>query len=138
MGCWLGLLQIFIEKETFYLMGLPWLNRDGIKMKFNVQSIMGKSCAPDRAHPGTQSDRRLGIRPPWVSRLKGRAESLLHFSNFMISPLTLLLTDIRLTSIIWSYIDMFQWMEQCSGSLLLHTVVLLQPLQPIVFPTQSC
>lgn len=107
MGYWRGQLQISFEKETFYLRGLPWLNWDGIKMKFSVQSIMGKSCEPDNlaseAHPGTRSDR---LQLLWVSRLKGTTESPLDYSIFMISLLTFL-TDIRLTSIIWSYIDMF-------------------------------
>lgn len=100
-----GLPQISIEKETFYLAGLPRLNRDGIKMKFSVQSIMEKLCEPDSLasgarRPGTQSDRSLGIQPLWVSQLKGRAESPPHSPIFMTSPLALLLTHIRLTSII--------------------------------------
>lgn len=124
--------DLYWKKENFYLMGAPQLNGDGIEMKFSVQSIMVKSCEPDSL-ASTQSDRRLGIQPLWVSRLKGRAESPLHFSIFMISSLTLLMTDIRLTSIFSSYIDMIQWMGQYSSSLL-HRVVLLQPLEFIVLP----
>lgn len=76
--------------------------------------------------PGLIAD--FGIRPLWVSQLKGRAQSPLHFSIFMISPLTLLLTDFRLTSIILSYTDMFQRMVQGGASLPLQAAVLFQPL----------
>lgn len=58
----------------------------------------------------------------WVV-FKGRTESPLDYSISMISLLTLL-TDIRLTSIIWSYIDIFYIMVQHIASLSLDTIIM--------------
>ena len=141
MGCGLGFLHISLlkkkrKRETFYLMGVPRLNRDWIKMKFSVQSIMVKPCEPDSlASREVSLIGGLGHGHSGSVRLKAGQNLLCVISIFTISPLNLLLTGITLTLIIWSHTFMFRIPH--SASLILHSAVLIQPLQPIVFPTQS-
>lgn len=124
------------KRETLYLMGVPRLNRDWIKMKFSVQSIMVKPCEPDSlASREASLIGGMGYVHSGSVRLKAGQNLLCVFSIFTISPLNLLLTGIRLTSVIWSHTDMFR--TRRSASLILHSVVLIQPPQPIVLPTQS-
>lgn len=87
-------------KETFYLTGLPWLNRVGIKMKFSVQSIMGKPCEPDnlaaRAHPASRSDSRPGMASHGSGSSEARKN---HLRIFQFSSIpALIVTDMTMTS----------------------------------------
>lgn len=120
MGYWLGLLQIsYWKRDLFFLMGLH-LDGDGIKIEFSVQSIMGKPGEPDslasRSRPCTRSDSRLGLRPLWVSHLKGRGKISSAFFHFHDFPRSLCFWQ-TLTSTIWSYIDVStNGMRKCQPS----------------------